>query len=71
MQKNEHFLVDFALWFFNVFSILAEKQRTKLIDSSSLKFFTSFDSYHSGTQGLTNNFSFLNSFGFKGKFMHT
>ena len=36
---------SWVLWFFEVFSILAEKQRTKPIDSSSLKFFASFDTY--------------------------
>ena len=34
---------SWVLWFFEVFSILAEKQRTKPIDSSFLKFFASFD----------------------------
>ena len=35
-----------VLWFFwRFFSILAEKQHTKPIDSSSLKFFASFDAY--------------------------
>ena len=34
---------QWVLWFFDVFSNLAEKQRTKPIDSSSMKFFASFD----------------------------
>ena len=34
---------SWVLWFFEVFSILAEKQHTKPIDSSSLMFFASFD----------------------------
>ena len=34
---------QWILWFFDVFSNLAEKQRTKPIDSSSMKFFASFD----------------------------
>ena len=33
------------MWFFDVFSILAEKQRIKPMDSGFLKFFACFDAY--------------------------
>ena len=34
---------QWVLWFFDVFSNPAEKQRTKPIDSNSMKVFASFD----------------------------
>ena len=42
-QKMTFF--QWVLWFFDVFSNLAEKQRTKPIDLSFMKFFASFDTY--------------------------
>ena len=42
-KKMSIFLMGFVV--FDVFSILAKKQRTKPIDSSSLKFFASFETY--------------------------